>query len=135
MWLDADEQLETQFFTEIKKIINTEKFNKALFPRINAVKKYENELFTYENVLWHSLSKDTYAGFPDYQGRLYKKDKSTNWTGKVHETLAGANRILQLNYRPFYILHAKTQNRYDKAHKLYVSIGHPAYSEVKNDKF
>jgi glycosyltransferase involved in cell wall biosynthesis len=69
-YLDADERLTPELQQEIRKVINDKQYAVYAVPR--------------QNILLGKAMK--FGGwYPDYQIRLFKKDKLLKWQGKVHE--------------------------------------------------
>ena len=68
--LDADERITPELKEEIQKVVKNGQFNAYAVPR--------------QNIL---LGKPMRFGgwYPDYQIRLFKKDKLVKWEGKLHE--------------------------------------------------
>ena len=71
-YLDADERITPELEREIKDIIKDESraFSAFAVPRLNVL-----------------LGKEMFFGgwYPDYQIRLFRKDKIDKWIGKLHE--------------------------------------------------
>lgn len=69
-YLDADERVTPELENEIKKTINETKTTVLAIPRRNFL-----------------LGKELKHGgwYPDYQIRIFKKDKLKRWVGKLHE--------------------------------------------------
>ncbi len=68
--LDADERITPELKKEIQKVIKEKGFNAYAVPR--------------QNILLGKVMR--FGGwYPDYQIRLFKKDKLIRWQGKLHE--------------------------------------------------
>lgn len=72
LYLDSDEEITKGLEKEILEVVNTQnlKFNYFAIPRRNRIFGKEFK---------HS------GQYPDYQKRLFEREKLINWTGEVHE--------------------------------------------------
>ena len=71
MYVDADERIDDNLISEIKRAVNQDKYSAYYFPRKN---------FILGKWLAHT-------GFwPDYVPKLFKREKLVKWRGKVHES-------------------------------------------------
>ena len=117
--LDADEMVSTNLVKNIKNIIS-ENLETDLFylPRINTVDGITSE---HVNKWKWNLDSNGRINFPDYQGRIYKKN--LKWYGKVHERIVEAKYYALLPAEEdFCIIHNKTINKQEKQNNLYESI-------------
>lgn len=117
--LDADEIISTNLVQNIKNIIS-ENLETDLFylPRINTVDGITSE---HINKWKWNLDNNGRINFPDYQGRIYKKN--LQWYGKVHERIVNAKYYALLpSEEDFCIIHNKTINKQEKQNNLYESI-------------
>jgi hypothetical protein len=61
------------------------------------------------------------VNWPDYQGRIMKRESEVKWVGKVHERLEGYKTTAILPDE-LYIEHHKEIERQEKQNKLYEGI-------------
>lgn len=118
--LDADEMLSETLVQNIDEIIELNKeIDLFYFPRINTV-----DGITEEHIkMWGwKVDSDNRINFPDYQGRLYKK--GLNWSGKVHEKIAGARfySIIPFDETDYCIIHHKDIKRQEKQNNYYNTL-------------
>ncbi len=116
--IDADEVPALETVLNLDKIIK-ENLDIDLFlvPRINIVKDITDSHIKKWN--W-KLDSNGWINWPDYQFRIFKNNFNIKWTGKVHETISGANTGVQLPSTPEYALtHIKEIKRQEKQNDLY----------------
>lgn len=117
--LDADEMISSSLIHNIKNIIS-ENLETDLFylSRINTVEGITPE---HINKWKWNLDSDGRINFPDYQGRIYKKN--LQWYGKVHERIVEAKYYALLpSEKDFCIIHNKTINKQEKQNNFYESL-------------
>ena len=85
--LDADEIPSSILIKNLQKYLEENEYpDVMLVPRINIVKGLTQQLLKTWN--WHIDDKGR-VNFPDYQMRIFKNVPEIQWSGKVHERLAG----------------------------------------------
>jgi hypothetical protein len=117
--LDADEMISKYLVQNINVIIGMNP-NVDLFylPRINTVEGLTQEHI--DKWGWH-LNEKGHINFPDFQGRVFKKD--LRWSGKVHEKIIGSKKYSLLPEDFVYcIQHYKTIERQEKQNNYYDTI-------------
>ena len=91
-------------------------------PRVNIVEGLTQEHI--DKWGWR-VNEKGWVNFPDYQGRIYKNDKSIYWENPVHEVVVGAKKV---SYFPteeqFCLYHPKEIERQEKQNELYSKISH-----------
>lgn len=117
--LDADEMLDENLVKNVNQIIEMNKgVDLFYFPRINTVNGITDEHIKTWN--W-SLDDKNRINYPDYQGRLFKKDLM--WVGKVHEKIVGAKYYSVLPTEDVYsIIHRKNIKKQEKQNNYYNTI-------------
>ena len=89
-------------------------------PRINTV-----EGITEEHIQkwgWR-VNEKGWVNFPDYQGRIYKNDRSIYWENPVHEVVKGAKKVSHFpTEEQFCLYHPKDIKRQERQNKLYENI-------------
>ena len=117
--LDADEMISQYLIQNVHEILSMNSEVDVIFvPRINTV-----EGITPSHIqMWNwKVNEKGYINFPDYQGRIYRKNMS--WYGKVHERIIGGKKFSTLPTDEVYCLkHPKTIERQEKQNKLYSSL-------------
>jgi len=117
--LDPDEMVSSNLIVNVKTIIS-ENLEIDLFyvPRINTVDGITREHIS----KWRwNLDKGGRINFPDFQGRIHKKN--LKWEGKVHERVVGAKYYSFLPLEDDFCLeHHKTIERQEHQNNLYDSI-------------
>jgi len=117
--LDADEMVSSYMVENIHSILELNKQVDLYFvPRINTVKGItEDDIKKWG---W-SLNEKGWVNFPDFQGRIYRKNMS--WYGKVHERIIGGERFTTLPTDEEYcILHHKDIERQRNQNNFYSRI-------------
>jgi glycosyltransferase involved in cell wall biosynthesis len=116
-YLDADERLTPELKEEIQKVIKDEQFNVYAVPR--------------QNILLGRAMK--FGGwYPDYQIRLFKKDKLIKWQGKLHERpfFEGElgylkNHLVHITHRDLFSMTRKTSEWSGIEAQLLFKANHP----------
>lgn len=110
LFLDADELLSTPLSNGLRELIrgaDVDGVDCIGLPRLNF---HDDRLQTSEG----------YRGL-DYQYRLHRR--SVHWTNPVHEVVEGYARRVELDVREgHFLLHMKTQERFDERNALYRSL-------------
>jgi hypothetical protein len=117
--LDADEMISQYMVENLHSILDMNNQVDLYFvPRINTV----NGLTTDDIQKWNwNVNEKGWVNFPDYQGRIYKKNMT--WYGKVHERIIGGERFASLpNDEEYCILHHKDIERQRRQNNLYSTI-------------
>jgi len=117
--LDADEMISKYIVQNINVIIGMNPDVDLFFlPRINTVEGLTQEHI--DKWGWH-LNEKGHINFPDFQGRVFKKD--LRWSGKVHEKIIGSKKYSLLPEDFVYcIQHYKTIERQEKQNNYYDTI-------------
>lgn len=118
--LDADEMLDENIVKGIDQLIElNSEIDLFYFPRINTVDGITDEHV--KEWRW-KLDEQNRINFPDYQGRLYRK--GLNWSGKVHEKIAGARyySILPDSEISYCIIHNKNIKKQEKQNNYYNTL-------------
>lgn len=117
--IDADEMISEYMVKNINTILNMNPEVDLIFvPRINTV-----EGITQEHInKWRwSVNEKNHINFPDYQGRIFRKNMV--WSGKVHEKIIGIKNYSTLPTDDEYcIQHHKTIDRQEKQNNYYNTL-------------
>ena len=89
-------------------------------PRINTV---EGLTQTHIEKWEWQVNNEGWVNWPDYQGRIYKRDKNINWVGKVHERIEGHKALSQVPPNEELALHhPKTIDKQERQNEYYETI-------------
>ena len=117
--IDADEMISKYMVQNVNVIIGMNPdVDLYYLPRINTV-----EGITQEHINKWSWNVDEkgYINFPDFQGRVFKKD--LKWSGNVHERIVGSKKYSLLPEDFVYcIQHNKTIERQEKQNNYYDTL-------------
>ena len=119
--LDADEYLEPDLIDNLEDILNNNgDKDMIVVPRINTV----DGLTEAHIQKWGwKVDEKGWVNFPDYQGRIYKNDKSIHWVNPVHEIVTGAKKVSHFpTEEEFCLYHPKDIQRQVKQNELYSKI-------------
>jgi hypothetical protein len=119
--IDADELPNISLIMNLKQLLsNNSDIELIWIPRENYV-----DGITPEHIkLWRwNLDSKNRINFPDYQGRIYKNSKKIYWSGKVHETIHGAEIVGNLPpEESCSLLHIKSISKQEKQNNLYSTL-------------
>ena len=118
--IDADEIPNKWLIENIHEILESNEIDLIWVPRINTVKGLTQEHI--EKWGWR-VNEQGWVNFPDYQGRIYRNDKSIYWKNPVHEVVVGAKKVSHFpTEEQFCLYHSKDIERQEKQNKLYSEI-------------
>ena len=118
--IDADEIPNKWLIENIHEILESNDVDLIWVPRVNTV-----EGITEEHIQkwgWR-VNEKGWVNFPDYQGRIYRNDKSIYWVNPVHEVVEGAKKVSHFPpQEEFCLYHPKDIERQEKQNELYENI-------------
>tara|TARA_A100001011_G_scaffold61210_1_gene61200 strand:- start:1837 stop:2466 length:630 start_codon:yes stop_codon:yes gene_type:complete len=118
--IDADEIPNKWLIENIHEILESNDVDLIWLPRVNTV-----EGITEEHIQrwgWR-VNEQGWVNFPDYQGRIYRNDKSIYWVNPVHEVVEGAKKVSHFPpQEEFCLYHPKDIERQEKQNELYENI-------------
>ena len=118
--IDADEIPNKWLIENIHEILESNDVDLIWLPRVNTV-----EGITEEHIQkwgWR-VNEKGWVNFPDYQGRIYRNDKSIYWVNPVHEVVEGAKKVSHFPpQEEFCLYHPKDIERQEKQNELYENI-------------
>ena len=119
--IDADEIPSAILIKNIKSIIEMNPDIELIYiPRINTV---EGLTQTHIEKWGWNVNNEGWVNWPDYQGRIYKRDKRIKWKGKVHERIDGIKKLSQIPPTEELALHhPKTIEKQEKQNNYYEQI-------------
>ena len=117
--IDADEMISEYMIKSVSTILEMNKDVDLIFvPRINTVEGLTEEHINKWG--WHLNSKG-WVNFPDYQGRIYRKNMT--WYGKVHERIIGGEKFATLPSDEYYCIeHHKQIERQERQNNFYNTL-------------
>lgn len=117
--IDADEIPQEFLVKIVEKITDTGENDLIWIPRINICPGYTQNFIKRHNFKCNEFG---WINWPDYQGRVYKKN--LKWSGVVHEKITGANNPLGIKDVPQMALwHIKSVSKQNKQNSFYECIG------------
>ena len=118
--IDADELPNKWLIDNIHEILESNDIDLIWVPRINTVEGITEEYI--QQWGWR-VNEKGWVNFPDYQGRIYKNDKSIHWVNPVHEIVTGAKKVSHFpTEEEFCLYHPKDIQRQVKQNELYSKI-------------
>ena len=118
--IDADELPNKWLIENIHEILESNDVDLIWVPRINTVEGITEEYI--QQWGWR-VNEKGWVNFPDYQGRIYKNDKSIHWVNPVHEIVTGAKKVSHFpTEEEFCLYHPKDIQRQVKQNELYSKI-------------
>jgi len=118
--IDADEIPNKWLIENIHEILESNDVDLIWLPRVNTV-----EGITEEHIQkwgWR-VTEQGWINFPDYQGRIYRNDKSIYWVNPVHEVVEGAKKVSHFPpQEEFCLYHPKDIKRQERQNRLYENI-------------
>ena len=118
--IDADEIPNKWLIENIHEILESNDVDLIWLPRVNTV-----EGITEEHIQrwgWR-VNEQGWVNFPDYQGRIYRNDKSIYWVNPVHEVVEGAKKVSHFPpQEEFCLYHPKDIERQERQNELYENI-------------
>jgi len=119
--IDADEMISQELIEQLPTILEQNpQVDLFWIGRINTV-----DGITSEHIMKWRWNVDKYnrINYPDPQSRIIKKQPGVYWSGKVHETVIGANVVSQLPFEePYVLYHHKNIQKQEKQNSLYNEI-------------
>ena len=119
--IDADELPSSILLKNIHQIIDVNPETELFYvPRINTVERLTQSHI--DKWRWQ-VNDEGWVNWPDYQGRIYKRQHNIEWIGKVHEQIKGMKKYSHLPPKEeFAFHHPKTIEKQEKQNKLYETI-------------
>jgi hypothetical protein len=118
--IDADEIPQEHLVTTLKKTIQETGADLLYVPRMNLCPGYTQEWLTNHKF---QVNEVGWINWPDYQGRVFKRDPTIRWGRNLHEKVEGATKQIGLPASPTNGLwHIKTVEKQDFQGKFYDSL-------------
>ena len=118
--LDADEYPRYGLLEYLKPVLEINKVDLIWVPRVNTVDGITQQHI--EKWRWR-VSEKGWINYPDYQARIFRRDKNIKWIKPVHEIISGAQSYAHLPpQEELSLYHPKTIEKQEKQNKLYESM-------------
>ena len=117
--IDADEYPNETLLEQLKQIIEmNDGVDLIWIPRVNTV-----EGMTQEHIQkwgWR-VTENGWVNYPDYQARVFRRDKSIRWTRPLHEVITGCKTYSHLPpYEELSLYHPKTIQKQEQQNMFYI---------------
>ena len=113
--IDPDEMPKEKLIRNVKKMLDDSNADLVLVPRINIHPGFTQEWL--EKCKFRTNELD-WINWPDYQGRVFKNSEKITWGKNLHETITGAERIINLQADPSIAMwHIKSIEKQDNRWK------------------
>jgi len=117
---DADEYPHETLLSQIKQIVEMNDVDLVWIPRVNTVEGLTDE---WSNKWRWRVSEKGWVNYPDYQSRVFRRNKDIRWMNKVHERIDGAKTYAHLPpHEELSLYHPKTLDKQRKQNELYSTI-------------
>jgi len=117
--IDADEYPNLNLLGQLKQIIEmNDGVDLIWIPRVNTV-----EGMTQEHIQkwgWR-VTENGWVNYPDYQARVFRRDKSIRWTRPLHELITGCKTYAHLPpHEELSLYHPKTIQKQEQQNMFYI---------------
>ena len=117
--IDADEYPNLNLLGQLKQIIEmNDGVDLIWIPRVNTV-----EGMTQEHIQkwgWR-VTENNWVNYPDYQARVFRRDKSIRWTRPLHELITGCKTYAHLPpHEELSLYHPKTIQKQEQQNMFYI---------------
>ena len=118
--IDADEYPHETLLEQLKQIIEmNDGVDLIWIPRVNTV-----EGMTQEHIQkwgWR-VTENNWVNYPDYQARVFRRDKSIRWTRPLHELITGCKTYAHLPpHEELSLYHPKTIQKQEQQNMFYIN--------------
>ena len=118
--IDADEYPNKILLQQLKQILELNRGVDLIWiPRVNTV-----EGFTQDDVnRWGwKISEQGWINYPDYQARVFRRDKKIRWTRPLHEYITGCKKYSHLPpHEELSLYHPKTKEKQEQQNQFYMT--------------
>ena len=116
--IDADEYPNEILIQQLKQIIEmNEGIDLIWIPRVNTIEGMEQK---HINRWGWQISEKRWVNYPDYQARVFRRDKSIRWTRPLHEYIEGCKTYSHLPpQEELSLYHPKTIEKQEKQNMFY----------------
>ena len=118
--IDADEYPHERLLSQLKQILEMNNVDLLGVPRVNTVDGITDEHYTKWG--WR-VTEEGWIQWPDYQARIFRRNKKIRWSGPVHEMIVGCKTYATLPAREdLSLYHPKTIEKQEQQNELYKKI-------------
>ena len=117
--IDADEYPHETLLEQLKQIIEmNDGVDLIWIPRVNTVEGMTQE--DIEKWRWR-VTENNWVNYPDYQSRVFRRDKSIRWKRPLHELIDGCKTFAHLPPMEYLSLyHPKTIQKQEQQNMFYM---------------
>ena len=115
--IDADEYPNEILIQQLKEILEINEVDLIWIPRVNTIEDMKEEHI--QRWGWRVTEKG-WVNYPDYQARVFRRDKSIRWTRPLHEYITGCKTYAHLPpHEELSLYHPKTIQKQEKQNMFY----------------
>jgi glycosyltransferase involved in cell wall biosynthesis len=116
--IDADEYPHETLLEQLKQIIEmNDGVDLIWIPRVNTVEGMTQE--DIEKWRWR-VTENNWVNYPDYQSRVFRRDKSIRWKRPLHELIDGCKTYAHLPpHEELSLYHPKTMKKQEQQNLFY----------------
>ena len=115
--IDADEYPNEILIQQLKQILEMNDVDLVWIPRVNTIDGMEQKHI--DKWGWR-VTENSWVNYPDYQARVFKRDKSIRWTRPLHEYIKGCKTYSHLPpHEELSLYHPKTIEKQEKQNLFY----------------
>ena len=117
--IDADEYPNETLLEQLKQIIEmNDNVDLIWIPRVNTIEGMTQEHI--QKWSWRVTEKG-WVNYPDYQARVFRRDKSIRWTRPLHELITGCKTYAHLPpHEELSLYHPKTIQKQEEQNMFYI---------------
>ncbi len=115
--IDADEYPHEILLQQLKQILEINDVDLVWVPRVNTIEDMEQQHI--QKWGWR-VSEKGWVNYPDYQARVFRRDKNIRWTRPLHEHIVGCKTYSHLPpQEELSLYHPKTIEKQEKQNMFY----------------
>ena len=117
--IDADEYPNETLLEQLKQIIEmNDNVDLIWIPRVNTIEGMTQEHI--QKWRWR-VTENGWVNYPDYQARVFRRDKSIRWTRPLHELITGCKTYAHLPpHEELSLYHPKTIQKQEEQNMFYI---------------
>ena len=116
--IDADEYPNEILLSQLKEILTINDVDLVWIPRVNTIEGMEQHHINKWN--WR-VTENNWVNYPDYQARIFRRDKKIRWTRPLHELIVGCKTYAHLPpQEELSLYHPKTIEKQEKQNMFYM---------------
>ena len=115
--IDADEYPNEILLSQLKEILTINDVDLVWIPRVNTIEGMEQHHIN--KWIWR-VTENNWVNYPDYQARIFRRDKKIRWTRPLHELIVGCKTYAHLPpQEELSLYHPKTIEKQEKQNMFY----------------